>query len=404
MEYPIRILLVDDRPEDFLTIQALLVDTPYQLIRASSGMEALKFLLESEYALIIMDVLMPDMNGFETAERIKRRKKSEDIPIIFLTALTPEVEDYMKAYTAGGIDYLTKPFHSGVLRSKIEGFVRLYKARKELQIKTGELQKQTLELEDANRVLTQLKETAEVASRIKSGFLAMMSHEIRTPLNGIIALSDILMASDLKQDDAEMAEIIHTSGHALLSVINHILDFTKIESGKMELDYEPFNLTVCLKETMDLFRALARERNLLLETHIEPGIPKILIGDSNRLRQVLNNLIGNAVKFTETGSVKATVSQKRVDDKLITLEFIVEDTGIGIPADKMHHLFQPFTQIDATISRKFGGTGLGLSICKTLVNLMGGTIYARSNVEKGAVFVFTIQTGIPADTLNNPSC
>ncbi|MFB7814914.1 ATP-binding response regulator [Paenibacillus chitinolyticus] len=404
MEYPIRILLVDDRPEDFLTIQALLVDTPYQLIRASSGMEALKFLLESEYALIIMDVLMPDMNGFETAERIKRRKKSEDIPIIFLTALTPEVEDYMKAYTAGGIDYLTKPFHSGVLRSKIEGFVRLYKARKELQIKTGELQKQTLELEDANRVLTQLKETAEVASRIKSGFLAMMSHEIRTPLNGIIALSDILMASDLKQDDAEMAEIIHTSGHALLSVINHILDFTKIESGKMELDYEPFNLTVCLKETMDLFRALARERNLLLETHIEPGIPKILIGDSNRLRQVLNNLIGNAVKFTETGSVKVTVSQKRVDDKLITLEFIVEDTGIGIPADKMHHLFQPFTQIDATISRKFGGTGLGLSICKTLVNLMGGTIYARSNVEKGAVFVFTIQTGIPADTLNNPSC
>ncbi|WP_405081109.1 ATP-binding protein [Paenibacillus chitinolyticus] len=402
MEYPIRILLVDDRPEDFLTIQALLVDTPYRLIRASSGMEALKFLLESEYALIIMDVLMPDMNGFETAERIKRRKKSEDIPIIFLTALTPEVEDYMKAYTAGGIDYLTKPFHSGVLRSKIEGFVRLYKARKELQIKTGELQKQTLELEDANRVLTQLKETAEVASRIKSGFLAMMSHEIRTPLNGIIALSDILMASDLKRDDAEMAEIIHTSGHALLSVINHILDFTKIESGKMELDYEPFNLTVCLKETMDLFRALARERNLLLETHIEPGIPEILIGDSNRIRQVLNNLIGNAVKFTETGSVKVKVSQKSVDDNLITLEFIVEDTGIGIPADKMNHLFQPFTQIDASISRKFGGTGLGLSICKTLVNLMGGTIYARSNVEKGAVFVFTIQTGIPAGTFNTP--
>ncbi|MFS0841035.1 ATP-binding protein [Paenibacillus sp. 1P03SA] len=403
MEYPIRILLVDDRPEDFLTIQALLVDTPYQLIRASSGMEALKFLLESEYALIIMDVLMPDMNGFETAERIKRRKKSEDIPIIFLTALTPEVEDYMKAYTAGGIDYLTKPFHSDVLRSKIEGFVRLYKARKELQIKTNELQRQTLELEEANRVLTQLKETAEVASRIKSGFLAMMSHEIRTPLNGILALSDILRASDLKQDDAEMAEIIHTSGHALLSVINHILDFTKIESGKMELDYEPFDLTICLKETMDLFRALARERNLRLEAHIEPGIPKILIGDSNRLRQVLNNLIGNAVKFTETGSVKVMVSQKRVDDNLITLEFIVEDTGIGIPADKMNHLFQPFTQIDATISRKFGGTGLGLSICKTLVNLMGGTIYARSNVAKGAVFVFTIQAGIPADTLSNPS-
>ncbi|MVP00602.1 ATP-binding protein [Paenibacillus lutrae] len=396
MEYPIRILLVDDRPEDFLTIQALLVETSYQLIRASSGMEALKFLLENEYALIIMDVMMPDMNGFETAERIKMRKKSKDIPIIFLTALTPEVEDYMKAYTAGAIDYLTKPFHSGVLRSKIEGFVRLYKAHKELQIKTNELQEQALELAEANRVLTQLKETAEVASRIKSGFLAMMSHEIRTPLNGIIAMSDILKASDLKPDDAEMAEIIHTSGHALLSVMNHILDFTKIESGKMELDYEPFDLKACMKETTDLFRALARERSLTLETHIDPEIPEMLIGDSNRLRQVLNNLIGNAVKFTEAGSVTVYVNNRDISGNIIRLEFIVEDTGIGIPQDKMNHLFQPFTQIDATINRKFGGTGLGLSICKTLVNLMGGTIYAKSNVKEGAVFVFTVQAGIPS--------
>ncbi len=384
MEYPVNILLVDDRPDEFLSIQALLADTPYQLISATSGMDALKCLLEHEFALIIMDVLMPDMDGFETAKRIKMRKKSRDIPIIFLTALTSELENYMMAYSAGAIDFLTKPFHPLVLKSKIDGFVRLYQTRKELQIKSQEL-------ESANIVLTELKETAEVALRIKSGFLAMMSHEIRTPLNGIIAMSDVLRTSELTPDDLEMAEIIHTSGHALLSVINHILDFTKIESGTMELDYELFNFRSCLKETIDLFRALAMERGLQLEMFIDPNIPDLLVGDPNRLRQVLNNLIGNAIKFTSSGSVKVHAGLRQVLDGVLQLEFVIEDTGIGIPADKMKYLFQPFTQIGATIDRKFKGTGLGLSICKMLVELMGGTIYARPDMEQGAAFVFTIQ-------------
>ncbi|WP_342563531.1 ATP-binding protein [Paenibacillus sp. FSL R7-0345] len=384
MDYPVNILLVDDRPDEFLSIQALLADKPYQLVHANSGMDALKHLLEQEFALIIMDVLMPDMNGFETAKRIKMRKKSKDIPIIFLTSLTSELENYMMAYTAGAIDFLTKPFHPLVLKSKIDGFVRMFQTRRELQLKTQEL-------ESANIVLTELKDTAEVALRIKSGFLAMMSHEIRTPLNGIIAMSDVLRSSDLSADDLEMAEIIHTSGHALLSVINHVLDFTKIESGKMELDYELFNLHSCLKETLDLFRALAMERSLTLELIIDPNIPALLVGDSNRLRQVLNNLIGNAIKFTASGSVKASARLRQEMDGVLQLEFIVEDTGIGIPDDKMKYLFQPFTQVDATINRKFGGTGLGLSICKMLVELMGGTIHARSGMDQGAAFIFTIQ-------------
>ncbi|KWX69371.1 histidine kinase [Paenibacillus riograndensis] len=384
MEYPVHILIVDDRPDEFLSIQALLAGSSYKLIHASSGMEALKYLLENEYALIIMDVLMPEMDGFETAKRIKMRRKSRDIPIIFLTALTSELENHMMAYSAGAIDYLTKPYHPLILRSKIDGFVRLYQTNKELQFKSQEL-------EAANRVLTELKDTAEVALRIKSGFLAMMSHEIRTPLNGIIAMSDLLRTSDLSKDDQEMAEIIHTSGHALVSVINHILDFTKIESGKMELDYELFNLHSCLKETIDLFRALAMERNLTLESYIDPAVPVLLVGDPNRLRQVLNNLIGNAIKFTTTGGVKIRVQLQTAIDRMLTLEFTVEDTGIGIPQDKMSYLFQPFTQISSTINRKFGGTGLGLSICKMLVELMGGEIYAKPDAGQGAVFVFTIQ-------------
>ncbi|WP_379156605.1 ATP-binding protein [Paenibacillus sp. sgz5001063] len=384
MEYPVHILIVDDRPDEFLSIQALLAGSSYQLIYASSGMEALKCLLENEFALIIMDVIMPDMNGFETAKRIKMRQKSRDIPIIFLTSLTSELENHMMAYSAGAIDYLTKPYHPLIFKSKIDGFVRLYESNKELQIKSQEL-------EAANQILTELKETAEIALSIKSGFLAMMSHEIRTPLNGIIAMSDMLRTSDLTKDDLEMAEIIHTSGHALVSVINHILDFTKIESGKMELDYELFNLHSCVKETLDLFRALAMERHLTLESYIDSDVPALLVGDPNRLRQVLNNLIGNAIKFTTDGGVKIYVHLKNSSGNMLTLEFIVEDTGIGIPNNKMSYLFQPFTQIGATINRKFGGTGLGLSICKMLVDLMGGEIYAKPDVQQGAVFVFTVQ-------------
>ncbi|WP_150269962.1 ATP-binding protein [Paenibacillus tepidiphilus] len=384
MEHPVYILVVDDRPDEILSIQALLTDTPYRLVGANSGMEALKCLLEQEFALIIMDVLMPDMNGFETAKRIKMRKKSKDIPIIFLTSLTSELEHYMMAYSSGAIDFMTKPFHPLILKSKIEGFVRLYQARKALVRKTQEL-------ENANTVLTELKETAEVALQIKSGFLAMMSHEIRTPLNGIIAMSDMLRTSAQSQEDREMAEIIHTSGHALVSVINHILDFTKIETGKMELDKELFNLHSCVKETVDLFRALALERQLQLNTEIDPDIPPLLLGDGNRLRQVLNNLIGNAVKFTNDGQVTVSVKLKAREEAALWLEFVIEDTGIGIPADKMKYLFQPFTQIDATISRRFGGTGLGLSICKMLVELMGGTIYAKPDRSRGAAFVFTVK-------------
>lgn len=522
------ILLVDDRTDGLMAMEVVLNSPRYRLMKASSGPEALELAANHDFAAILLDVQMPGMDGFQTAERLRKIDGHRDTPIIFVTAINKDDMYVQRGYLTGAVDYIFKPVDPLILRSKVAVFAELYLGKRKLKdqaeqlkiserreryLKLTELELQSLKryrsLVDAiphvvwkthadgsvdyfnlfwttytglsqdesrgdgwhqafdecdlniflkawitaitknesfeiecrlhsktgearwhwlravpepdafgqavgwivtamdiqdrramEQSLIQAKDAADAANQAKSQFLANMSHEIRTPLGAILGFTDILSRSDLREEDrANTISVIQRNGNALLKIIDEILDLSKVEAGRIEIEELRVDLSQLLSDVTQLHKNKAEKKGLTFNVSLLSSLPRYIHTDPTRLRQLLNNLIGNSVKFTEKGSVDVEIQWAREPDghrqdgnlNRGNLKIAVKDTGIGIPKEKASSLFQPFTQVDGSTSRRFGGTGLGLALSRKLAQVMGGNVWIeRSTPGFGSTFSFTI--------------
>jgi PAS domain S-box-containing protein len=492
------VLIVDDNPVKRLALTAVLAPLGYTVVEADSGMAALRCLLAQDFAVILLDVLMPTMDGFETAALIRRRRQSEMTPIIFITALASDAIVHRDRYVEGAVDFIFAPVRPAELRAKVSVFASLFIKAEMLavQARAGQiaadqlrvltdaapigifqtdadtrfiytnprwseitgipaeavlgrrwgamastgLQKDLIAVADAaeishrfpirppgsHRRIVQLKvkpiidqvggiagwvgtladvtaeaaaetamsearDKATEAARLKSDFLANMSHEIRTPMNGVIGMADLLLETDLDDRQRDYTQTVRNSGEALLVVINDILDFSKVEAGKLVIEDIDFNVGKTVDEVISLLEGPAHKKGLELRADLDPSVLSDVSGDPARVAQVLSNLVGNAIKFSQTGQITIRVADAGLVDGDRALRFEVSDNGEGIAADKLEVIFRPFVQGDSSASRKHEGTGLGLAINGQLVSLMGGESGVSSELGAGSTFWFTIR-------------
>ncbi|MDM8550917.1 response regulator [Desulfobacterales bacterium HSG2] len=504
------VLIVDDNPKNLKILADMLRGKGYKLAMAKNGFKAMEFAKKKLPDLIILDIIMPELDGFEVCRQLKSRNDTKEIPVIFISALT-DPKNKVKGFEVGGVDYITKPFQHEEVSARMNVHLKLRQSHKKLkrtneslsfEIKARKHAQNAMKRSEENlqkifdatpvpliiarmsdnmviranqaarryfrfphdalvnvktisfyanpdrllRILAQIrrqgyaenfeievklrnnerrwaimsaysidyfgepsmiigltdinerkqaeeelqkaKESAETANRAKSEFLANMSHEIRTPMNAILGFAELLTSHVIGKKEKNYLTAIRSGGKNLLTLIDDILDLSKIEAGKMEIHYEPVNPFMIFRESQQIFSLKTSEKNIDFIIDIPPDIPDRLFLDETRLRQVLFNLIGNAVKFTEKGHIR--LSAEKIsgpeDESILDMIIRVEDTGIGIPMESQETIFESFRQQDGQSNRQFGGTGLGLAISKRLVEMMGGRISVMSEIGKGSCF------------------
>jgi PAS domain S-box-containing protein len=489
---PVNILIVDDREENIIALEALLKREDIRIFSTTSPNEALKIAWETHIAIALVDVQMPEMDGFELVEMLKSNPRTRDIMVIFVTAISKDTKYAVKGLGTGAVDYLYKPLDPYITSAKVDSFVHLARTQAEIKLKNEELQSfaivvknsadiicsvdaQTLRINNINPAVENImgfkaaellgksivelsvdgqqhlfrkklgeiikdnlnfavfelqfetfdkriiwvecrasyhnktiflnisdispqksyqeqliksKEDAEYGKKVKENFLANMSHELRTPINGIIGITSLLLTTELNEQQKNMLDLLETSSRSLLGVINDVLDISKIEAGKFNIVRTPNNIYDLIKSVFDLLKFRADESNIEFLLEIDNNVPQNLMVDSLRLNQILMNLLSNAIKFTPRGYVKLKVSVMQKHSDKVRLKYSVEDSGIGVPADRLNKIFDSFEQAEEDTGNKYGGTGLGLTIVKKLAELKGGELVVTSQLGKGSIFNF----------------
>jgi signal transduction histidine kinase len=381
---PASILVVDDRPENLLAMEATLEPLARPLVLVRSGEDALRQVLTTDFALILLDVQMPNMDGFETAALLRQRERSRHTPILFVTAYGSGVEGQARGYAHGAVDFLFKPYDPDILRAKVAVFVELFERAERIA------------REQAGRAAAEAHRTrAEEANRAKDEFLAMLSHELRTPLNSMIGWIRLLRDDALQPAmRARAIDTIERSANLQAQLIEELLDVSRMVTGKLRLELSPCTAAEVVAAALDGVRPAADAKGVKLMP-LETWPTAQVSADPLRLQQAIGNLLGNAVKFTPAGKQVRTEVRLSADDRV---EIVVDDEGVGIAPEFLPHLFQRFRQGEPGVApRTRGGLGLGLSIVRDLVDLHGGTVEARSAGRgRGSSFVISLPAIEPA--------
>jgi len=388
------VLIVDDETANIIALTNIL-SSDYYIYAAKNGADAVMLTNEHMPDVILLDVLMPGMDGYEVITELKNSEKTQSIPVIFITGLDSS-DSEKKGLALGAADYIPKPFGSEIVRLRVQNqikivnHIRAIEERDEMERQLRKIQELEAGLIAAKEQAEHSREIAEHSSRAKSEFLSRMSHEMRTPMNAIMGMLQIAKLRGIPDNIKQYFDKINAASSHLMHMINDVLDVSGMEYGAFKLSNTVFDINALIKDVLESAEYNASQKKQLMKTYVDPALPSKLIGDDKRIKQILANLLANAVKFTpDLGNISFAAKKLGTENGFCTLEFEISDNGIGMSEEQQSTLFQLFEQVDGSNTRKHGGIGIGLALSKRIVEMMGGEIHVESELENGAKFTFT---------------